>query len=408
MHNILYIAGLVLPILLQSTLGPPGKAQNAPHPSVSLGKQISLKIKGITPYADFEVVSAKNGTFWAFTLTHDKEYAIAGAYFDGFNWTPIKKITPSYKSLHVWTAISESSGNPLIFWKARLDSAGQPHSEDDIEFPPCILLTRYSNGKWSKPETIVKHRGSFSINYLSASRDPNENVHIIYDGQMSPSEEYSIGLLIVDGQFPNKLFHIVYDGNKWHPPSPTMSRGSFHVQDPRLTVSAAGRVFLSVTIHPFNRLTGLTNSYLAFQHWDGKKWTDIERLTPLNMDVDRGQMVIDAKGLKHLWWSQNVVTKKYGRIQNNNLTAAQTLEKEGTDPSMGSDSKGRVYLCWSYGKTKLILWNGKDWSSPITLPVSNRSEAPPKFVSTTDGRIFIAYAENDKLIIREIIMGPSH
>jgi hypothetical protein len=409
MGKISSIAGFVVLFLFQALLGAANKIPDRSEATVSLGNPLSLKLRGTTPYTDFEVVFEKNRSFWAFTTMCDTNCGIAAAYFDGLAWTPPERITPSHKSLRFWpmTACADAAGCPIVFWSARVDDKGNICSDDDIRGQPCIYSTHYRAKKWSKPQIIAKQDAGTSIYNITTCRDPNGHVHLVYVGEMSPPEEYSIGILVVDGASANKLFHMFYDGKNWSAPKPTTPRGRFSVDTPKLTVSTLGTLFLSATISPFTRLTGHMNSYVAFQEGHGGKWTGMKRLTPPHVNLyGGGQAVIDGDGFKHMWWSEDVVKIKYGRIENGRLTAVRTLEKEGMDPSMTADSQGRVYLCWDFKETKLSVWDGKAWSKPISVPISGR-HLVPKLVTSLNGQVFIAYMDHERLVIREITVDTS-
>jgi len=352
----------------------------------------SVKVDGAT--GDHAVLCDEKGHMWVFMkMDSDSHEHISCWHYDGKTWSIPQQVTPA-EFFNAFSASLAPSG-PMLFWQIGGVMGGS------------VYMSALSGGRWSKPKVLAETRKGARM--LDSCVDGKGNIHVVYDDALEPPEEYGMGFIIVDGVSPKKAFHIMFDGKKWSEARATTGRARFDITHLNLCVGPKGQVYLGATIHTCPPLAD-TEHYPACARWDGKRWTQFERLTRGGFSGTDCQVAVDSKGAKHAAWAALSGSTWHIRKIDGQTSKMEFLGHSRYSYSLKADSEGRVFVCFrGEGGLLVKVWNGSGWSAAPALPTRGYTEEL-RLTPSPRGKMFLSWVEYDEasnssiLQLQEIIV----
>lgn len=291
-----------VPVLLGWATGCRRNSNDRPSPSatassasqlkdsrLTLGKKYTLAAPAAKGGDICEVICDRKGQVWAFLARFTAlSYAkITDKGAEQLQEMPIR----GWKFINRMKAAIDDSGNPQLIWSGFDSATGE-----------ALAAIRWDGMKWSEVQILDRLSPSTSIGNIDAMLDSLGNLHVVYNRPLEDREAYSVGSLVVDGQFPNKCFQVMLKGQHWTKPEATTGKGHYYVENLRLSRGQGGRMYLSESIEPFDTW----ERYPGYQIWDGQKWGNLTGVGPSGKDIYSGTTIADAWNVMHVWWQKGI------------------------------------------------------------------------------------------------------
>jgi len=346
--------------------------------TLAFGRKIAAQLDLGAGTQGHKVLWAGNDVWVFATVGYEK---VVSLRWQGSEWSEPEAVSSSdWSHVDNVNAAMDPAGRPVVFWTGFLGGPGEK-----------LGCAHWTPDGWQPKGPLA---GKLYFSEIASCVDRNGNVHVAYDGPLTPRERYSLGIVVVDGAYADKCHHLVFDGQRWTPPRATTGRGRFSVKDLHLSTGPTGTVYLSATLSPFDRIS-YGKSYLAYQTWDGTQWSGFRRVTPKGVDVEEGRLVVDAWGTKHVWW-QTEICPSYAMLRNGTTSVPRPVSGWHVSQSVVADGAGRAVICWGDG---LRIWNGRQWSDPLA-PVSGQLDA------TAGGATFLTWQDANRIVLQEVVVRP--
>ena len=348
----------VLLVLLLSMMPGPGcgkrtqgtTANKALPPPVrlSVAEQLLFHPKTLRGIDRYHFVSGKNGEFWI--LLQEMLKPLTASRLTKDSQSPFEPISPSnWNDVDRVSVANDGSGRPVVIMMGCVQDYRDSR----------VIARTWTGNQWTDPVELDQFDGSGTFGNMLALLDSKGRIHVVYDRRLSSGENYSTGLIIVDGEFPDKCFHAFWEGNEWSRGKSTTGRGRFYVDPVSLSELPDGRVCLVMKVHPIGRIKP-ESEYVGYQVWDGRQWSGISEKQP------------DGAAIEPLLRKRDLA----GRI----IDVSQ-------DESL----------------VKLRLGNGHEWTESLTFPCRGQAA---QVLLKPDGNIYIIVQEDADIRIQRILLTP--
>jgi hypothetical protein len=334
---------------------------------------------------DEMVLQGAGGETWAI-WSRGGDLPLAYMMKQGDRWTPAQAILPvGWEFVDHLAGVLDGAGKPVIVWTAFDGTPGM-----------AVAAARWTGTAWSSPVILDRLETSTSVNHLVAQTDDKGHVHVVYDRPLHPPEEYSRGIGIVEGEYPDKCFHVTFDGTQWSTAQATTGPGRFAIDPSALSTAPGGHLFLAMGISPLGRIAN-EPWYVGGQTWDGTKWLPIERLTPkTDLMQGRGGAMLDRWGGRITWWQDPAGGIKATGADVSTATSAQIVDV-GYSYEFKRNPGGWVGVYWRDDPVGYYtLWDGKKWLVPLKCVIATHA------FPGANGNILLTQRKAGTILVQEI------